>query len=306
MRKEQKLTTSCFDPATFHPGRPFAFASVALLCTLALVAFADAQAEKPDQPTRSAEATGPEAMTIAQFLPQSVVMTNPPAGLPQQGPWEFSVGDLKWPMETVINLVPSTERPSYYLHYNWLWEHLSKETQTLLIAKYAELHKTNIAIYHPGPELGALVGDLNVLVRTNPLPLLPANFLSGVQISGDTLTLLERTPSGTNSARLNRLLLEDKYPRDFFRQPKVLMEPDSKALLFYNFKAKSLSLYTETGRRLWSSDLSATIRDTSDGLTPFPDITGVQFDQDKIIVWVGKLRIILDRKSGRIVSWARL
>ena len=305
MRKEQKVTKRCFATPTFHLGRRFGLASVALLCALVPVALTHAQTPNPDQPTLPGETNRIRALTNAVLFPQSVVVTNPPTTLPQQGPWEFSSDDVK-AANTLLDLVELRSLPKYA----FLWSHLSRETQQRMLAKYSEVNKP-YGSYTPGPEIEALVGDLNALVQTNTLTLLSEYIISEEELSADTWILMNRISSEANNARLNRLFLEDVFSQDVFRRPKILLDPGSQGLLLIDFRGRSLSLYTQAGSNVWSQDLPQVIAESEGSHDPNTDLVTASLGKDVVMLRVQSrgdlsLNIALDKKSGRVISAYRL
>ena len=315
MRKEQKATKRCSHPTTFHPGRPFGLASVALLCALVPVAATHAQTAKPDHPSVSGETNRIRALTNSVLSPQSVVMTNPPATIPPQGPWEFSASDLQRPGSFIEKLVKQNNSAPH----RFLWDHLSRETQTQLAATYAGLRKDTIRTPHSSgseldPLLGGLkglVGDLNTLVRGKSLfdeESFQRAWVSGNRISGDTLALTKSVPAGTNTARLNRLLLEDMFERDVVRRPKLLSDPATKELFVVDFKKNVLSLYTGAGRKLWSTEIAPSLHQLQTaGFGGLGDVIGGVLRKDDVVLYTSdKGAIQVDRKSGKVLGFSRL
>jgi hypothetical protein len=183
----------------------------------------------------------------------AVLEVGPGLSLPDQGPWTISVADLKQPMNFTMDLV---KKPDAMFAY--LWDQLSKETQAGLAAKYAELMTPPSSVYKPGPELEALAKDLSKLVQGKCI-YTDARFRD-ISLSGDTLELLGRGHGGTNVSRLNRLLLEDTFQLDITPRPKILLDPASKRFAFLDFATKTVSLYGERDKRLWTADLGPSIR----------------------------------------------
>ncbi len=68
----------------------------------------------------------------------------------------------------------------------------------------------------------ALVGDLNRIIR-GPL-IFSAQRFAGIVLRPVTHQLLGQNPEGTNLVRLNRLLLEDAYPRELSKDRKKAID----------------------------------------------------------------------------------
>ena len=233
------------------------------------------------------------AVRALYFL--DALATNPPAGLPRQGPWQVSTNDLKWPMKTIDALVEH-KLPWHAL----LWQRLSSETRRQLGDVYVKVRAPK-TFYVRGPEIDALVSELNALMQTNMLSLLDQLAEWQPAVSGDTFWLLTRAPSGADSTRLNRLILEDLYRDDLFHRPKILMDTATKSALFIDFRKNTITLYSTTGKKQWSSDLTPPEEERLTAEDP-SEITDVSFRQEGIVVSEGRTTILVDRKSGRVIN----
>jgi hypothetical protein len=237
----------------------------------------------------------------------AVLGTSPDVKLPDQGPWTISVEDLKQPMGFTTDLIKHKEP-----RFSYLWDFLSKETQVALMEKYAQLMTPSGGIYKPGPELTALVADLNKLTQGELI--YEEKHFGNIDLSGDTLQLLEQEPIGTNLARLNRLLLEDAFQLDITPRPKILMDLVSKDVAFIDFKKKTVSLYDPRGKKLWAADLGASI-DEEFRRFPYFRVPGtpagimnvgiwdVSFKADRLVVKLRGLAAVgLNLETGQISS----
>ena len=199
------------------------------------------------------------------FLPAETAFTNAVltvsevTKLPRVERWTITAQDLIQQMSLTMDLAEH-EKPQFAE----LWQLLSKGTQAQLLEKRAQLMAPHTGVYRPGPEIDAVVEDLNRLI--NGQLLFGGKPLASTHPSGDTLRLLALTPAGEQLARLNRLLLEDAFELDILRRPKLLVDPVSHKHLLVEFKTcppglkcttAVLSLYDEHGTKLWSTDLTS-------------------------------------------------
>ena len=91
--------------------------------------------------------------------------------------------------------------------------------------------------YIPGTGINILVTNLNQLIQGKLIYDEQAFAPIKPYLSGDTVKLLNQ-PHGTNVARLNRLLLEDAFPLDIVRRPKILFDTNSLDYIFVDFAEK--------------------------------------------------------------------
>jgi hypothetical protein len=175
--------------------------------------------------------------------------------IPEQGPWTISAGDIKQPMGFTVDLVEHRQAT-----FSFLWDKLSKETQLGLATKYKTVMAPPGGAYKPGPELDALVADLNKLIQG------PSFFdetrFGTVCLSGDTLKLLEEKPAGAVVARLNRLLLEDAFQLDIIPRAKIQMDPITKNYVFIDFSKKVISSYDQRGAKMWTANMGSTLAES--------------------------------------------
>ena len=116
--------------------------------------------------------------------------------------------------------------------------------------------------YKPGTGIKVLVANLNKLIQGKLIydeqsfaPIKP-------YLSGDTIRLLNR-PAGADVARLNRLLLEDAFPLDLMRRPKILFDATSRNYVFVDFAGKTIALYGQDGAKKWTADLGPSLAEPS-------------------------------------------
>ena len=198
----------------------------------------------------------------------SAIVDHPGVKLPEQGPWTISSADLKQQIGLIIDLVEHNKRlaQDHDPMFLFLWNSLTSETRSALEEERAKMGIPGV-YYKPGQGLQVLVTNLNQLIQGKLIydektfaPVKP-------YLSGDTVKLLNQ-PAGADVARLNRLLLEDVFPLDIMRRPKILFEPDSKNFVFVDFTAtnvfehaESVSLYGQDGKKKWTADLGPSIED---------------------------------------------
>jgi hypothetical protein len=128
------------------------------------------------------------------------------------GSWLFQVGDLKKPKHLAIKLRDSQDTLSKYLR-----EQFSEDTKQLL---EAEDTKQLLEAYDgslPQPEslqsiLGALVEQLNQVIEGPSL--YDKGCVEQVGLAPQIERLIKQTPRGEDLIHLNRLLLEEAYPRE--------------------------------------------------------------------------------------------
>jgi hypothetical protein len=235
-------------------------------------------------------------------------------GLPKPGPWTFTVDDLKWSLVLCDSLAEhaSIERMYSRTNYTFLWRHLTAETQAALQTKDAEMNSPNPAnhIYHAGPELDALINNLNQVIQGDSI--YETNEFSRIRLSGDTLKLLAKKPNGAVRAQLNRLLLEDDFPMDFVRAPKIIADPASKLRALVVFRKDlgtttyvNVSLIGEDGARLWTTKINPRIIDPDSNIMGTmigeEGISDVHFeDQDILVRFNGKSTVKLELKTGNM------
>ncbi len=199
----------------------------------------------------------------------ALVAADPAAKFPAQGPWTISVEDLKNPMSFTLDLAGQDKgarrRKTPFLTF--LWDRLSEGTRSGLAKKSAEMSGRGNHPYQAGEEVSALVADLNRVIQGGTI--YSALTFSNIELSGDTLKLLAQKPAGADTARLNRLLLEDALPLDLVPRPKIIADPASKmcALVEFrhfqdpNFTSAIISLYGEDATKLWTADLEPQMRE---------------------------------------------
>ena len=246
----------------------------------------------------------------------ALVDAKPVSELPKPGRWTFTVDQLKWPMVLCENLAEHAriERENSRTNYTFLWRHLTVETQAALQIKDTEMTSSGILgtnhIYHPGPELDALIDNLNKVILGDLI--YETNEFSRARLSGDTLKLLAERPTGAARAQLNRLLLEDEYPMDFVRRPKIIADPASKLRALVVFQKDlgpttyvDVSLIGEDGAMLWTATINPRIIEPESeimgGMIGAEGISDVQFeDQDILVRFNGKSSVKLELKTGNM------
>ena len=233
--------------------------------------------------------------------------------LPVVDRWTITVEDLLQPGSLTMDLALHKKTP-----FKEVWQLLSPETQQQLTEKRASLLRPHSGGYNPGPELDALVADLNRLLEERLL--FGGKPLAGVRPSGDTLQLLALKPEGALVTRLNRLILEDTLPLDILRRPKVLTNPVSHKYLLVDFKkgprpfsdttTAVLTLYDDHGTMLWSVDLTPSIeaKARSYGYSRMPSVVAsganigvwdIQFRRERIAVQLmGREAVGFDMNTG--------
>jgi hypothetical protein len=104
----------------------------------------------------------------------------------------------------------------------------------------------------------ALVSNLNQLIQGKLIYDEQAFAPIKPYFSGDTVKLLNQ-PIGADVARLNRLLLEDAFPLDILRRPKILFDAASQNYFFVDFAMSTVSSYGKDGKKKWTADLGPLI-----------------------------------------------
>ena len=194
--------------------------------------------------------------------------------------------------------------------YTLLWNRLTVETQVALEKKDAEMNAPHDHPYQPGPELDALVDNLNALIKGDSS--YDAVAIPEGQPSGDTVKLLAEMPTGAALIRLNRLLLEDAFPLDIVRAPKLIADPASKLSALIVFQKIGLStgadvtLLDEDGAPLWTATVNPEeLVPNSSNIGRFYNgtegISDVRFGEDDLIVgFNGHYSASLDLKTGTV------
>jgi hypothetical protein len=139
----------------------------------------------------------------------------PPKGSPDHVPPRASVdratetGSADFSEEDFVDLaslVVKLQEPTQIADY--LWSRLSTKTQKLLSDYSADVDRQ---------AREALVQDLNVIIQGPSIHAIDR--FSEVKQRQETLDLLKLNPEGEELARLNRLLLEDAFPKEL-QKPK--------------------------------------------------------------------------------------
>jgi hypothetical protein len=114
-------------------------------------------------------------------------------------------------------------------------------------------------------------------------------------LSGDTVKLLNQ-PAGADVSRLNRLLLEDAFPLDILRRPKILFDAAASNYYFIDFAKKTVSLYGKDGKKKWTADLGPSIADESERFPYFRN-PGIPASGSNVGLW--DVSCDLSRSPGR-------
>ena len=177
----------------------------------------------------------------------TAIVDHPGVKLPEQGPWTLSDGDFQQTYGLTQDLVQHRDPM-----FRFLWNSLPSETRSSMEKEWAGI-VPNTA-YKPGAGIKDLAAGLNKLIQGKLIydeqsfaPIKP-------YLSGDTVKLLNQ-PAGADAARLNRLLLEDAFPLDIRRRPKILFDPASRNYVFVDFTAQTVTLLGEDGHRKWTADV---------------------------------------------------
>jgi hypothetical protein len=236
-------------------------ARLALGAVLALGPRVCAQAlETNSLPPRANQAT--PTVSVGPGTPfASSILDHPGVKLPEQGPWTVSAGDFNYPIPFMADLVEHNHPP-----FLFLWDSLSSETQSALekdrVEKKmeipAKLYTPDLGWQYvaatPGPALQDLVANLNRLIQGELIYNEQAFAVLKPYLSGDTAKLLNQ-PTGADVSRLNRLLLEDAFPLDIMRRPKILHDDTAQNYFFIDLAKKTVSLYGKDGNKKWTADL---------------------------------------------------
>ena len=124
------------------------------------------------------------------------------------GAHSFAVGDFKDPESFAARLKKHPDQLSQFL-----WDQFSEAS------RLAMLTSAERAALEP-----VLVENLNWIIRNNGL--YREERFAGVPLSEQTKSLLGLELSGNHLARLNRLLLEDAYPREIVKSTGLLAKTD--------------------------------------------------------------------------------
>jgi hypothetical protein len=196
------------------------------------------------------------------------IVDHPGVDLPEQGPWTISVGNIKqstlaWPLgpgsdgelTQPIGLIVDLEKHIDPM-FLFLWDLLSSETRSAVEEESMAMNKGgNIK---PGPRVKALAANLNQLIQGKLIYDEQAFAKVKPYFSGDTVKLLNQ-PAGADVSRLNRLLLEDAFPLDIMRRPKILFDGAGQNYFFIDFAMSTVSLYGKDGKKKWTADLGPSI-----------------------------------------------
>jgi len=230
--------------------------------------------------------------------------------LPEQGPWTISDSDFQQPYGVTQDLVQHID-PMFL----FLWNLLSSETRSSLEKEWASI--VPFTAYKPGAGIGDLAADLNRLIQGKLIYDEQTFAQIKPYFSGDTVKLLNQ-PAGADVARLNRLLLEEAFPLDIRRRPKILFDPDSRNYVFVDFAAKTVSLFGEDGNKKWTADVGPGIASQSRAFPSFrnPGIPAshnnlglwdVSPRQGWLLMWVGgNAHCRIDLNTGVVVALPRL
>lgn len=182
----------------------------------------------------------------------SAILDHPGVKLPEQGPWTITFADLIMPQPFIYDLTDHDE-PLFL----FLWESLSSETRSALEEERAKMSEP-VVYYKPGAGAQGLVANLNSLIQGKLIYDEKSFATIKRYLSGDTLKLLSQ-PNGTDVSRLNRLLLEDAFPLDIMRRPKILSDSANQNYVFVDFPSRTVSLYEKDGKKNWTADLNPLI-----------------------------------------------
>jgi beta-lactamase regulating signal transducer with metallopeptidase domain len=197
----------------------------------------------------------------------SAIMNHPGVKLPEQGPWTVSSADFMQMAPFIVDLVNHKD-PMFV----FLWNTLSNETKSALERERAKMGIPGVP-YKPGTAPQVLVTNLNNLIQGKLIYDEPSFAVLKPYLSGDTVKLLNQ-PAGADVSRLNRLLLEDAFPLDILRRPKILFDASSTNYIFVDFAplvpllspdnkraGNTVSLYGSDGKKKWTADLGPAIAD---------------------------------------------
>jgi len=190
------------------------------------------------------------------------VVDHPGVELPDQGPWLLSDSDLKWPLNLIIDLV-NHKTPAYL----YLWNSLSSETKTALEEERTKMRVPGV-YYEVKPAVPLLTAELNRIIQGKLFYDEDGFAAIKPYLSGDTQKLLDQSAE-TNLTRLNRLLLEDAFPLDIQRRPKILFDPSATNYVLIDFVAKAISVYAPDGKKNLTADLAPILKDLSRRMTSY-------------------------------------
>jgi hypothetical protein len=188
----------------------------------------------------------------------SAILDHPGVNLPEQGPRTVSSADLVQIRSLTIDLTVRSKEPLFV----FLWNSLSSETRSALQEDAAKMLGERGASYKPVTGPRDLTADLNKLIEGKLIYDETAFAKIKPYFSGDTVKLLNQ-PAGADVSRLNRLLLEDAFPLDITRRPKILFDAVAQNYLFIDFAKKTVSLCGKEGQKKWTADLGPSIADES-------------------------------------------
>jgi len=216
----------------------------------------------------------------------SAILDHPGVKLPEQGPWTLSPDELLQMTLLISDLVEHRDQ-TISAHkddplFLFLWDLLSSETKSALEAERAKMVIRGVP-HEPGPGQQYLVTNLNKLIQGKLI--YDSNVFAPLKpfLSGDTVKLLNQ-PTGADLARLNRLLLEDAFPLDILRRPKILFDVASQNYIFVDFSKKAVSLYGQDGQKKWTADLGPSIAHESEAFPYFRSL-GMPVSSRNVGLW---------------------
>ena len=122
------------------------------------------------------------------------------SSLEARGSWTLSAGEIT-DLSGVIDRMRRQSDPVSA----WLWQKLSSNDQAMLAIYLPSVPRSNV-------DEGIVVASLNRIIEG------PAIYdherFNGVSLRPETTDLVRRSRAGPNLAQVNRLLLEDTYPRE--------------------------------------------------------------------------------------------
>jgi hypothetical protein len=175
------------------------------------------------------------------------VLDHPGVKLSEQGPWTVTSADLVQMRSLIVDLAGRNRDPLFV----FLWNSLSSETRSALQEESAMMRERG-GFYRPGEGLEELISDLNKLIEGKLIYDETLFARLKPYLSGDTVKLFNE-PAGGDVSRLNRLLLEDAFPLDITRRPKILFDAATQSYVFIDFAKKTVSLYDKGGKRKWTT-----------------------------------------------------
>jgi len=226
----------------------------------------------------------------------SALLDHPGVKLPEQGPWTISSADFMQMAPLIVDLVAhnkhleETQDPMFV----FLWNSLSSETRAALEGEPAQMRVLG-AHYKLGTAQQDLVANLNKLIQGKLIYDEPSFAKLKPYLSGDTVKLLNQ-PAGADVSRLNRLLLEDAFPLDITRRPKILFDAVTQNYFFIDFAKKTVSLYSKDGKKKWTDELGPAIADEFEYF-PYTRNPGIPASRGNVGLWD------VSPRSGVILVW---